>query len=84
LNQYLVPFRTKNLPAKDGWGGDFQYESGGLGPTQDLYSVTSYGRGSASTGIDITRTNYIVNTMTDFENDICFSNGNFTYAPKVR
>ncbi len=84
LSQYLVPFHTKNLPAKDGWGGDFVYESTGVGATQDLYSVTSYGRGSAATGVDITRTNYIVNTMTDFENDICFSNGNFTYAPKVR
>jgi len=84
LNNYLTPFHTKNLPAKDGWGGSFMYQSGAIGAGQDLYSVISYGRGSASGGINITLNNYIVNTMRDFENDICFSNGNFTYGPKVR
>ena len=84
LSPYLTPFHTKNLPAKDGWGGDFHYQSGAVGAGQDLYSVISWGRGSVSTGINIANTNYIVNTMADFEKDICFSNGNFTYGPKVR
>ncbi len=84
LNDYLTPFHTKVLPSKDGWGGDFQYESGAVGPTQDVYSVTSWGRGSVAGVIDITRNGYLVNTMTDFENDICYSNGNFTYGPKVK
>ncbi|MGE5340206.1 MAG: prepilin-type N-terminal cleavage/methylation domain-containing protein [Candidatus Omnitrophota bacterium] len=84
LATYLTPFHTKNLPQKDGWGGDFQYQSGAVGAGQDLYSVISYGRGSSSDGIAIANNNYVVNTMKDFENDICFSNGNFTYGPKVR
>ena len=84
LNPYLVPFHTKVLPVKDGWGGDFQYESGAIGPTQDLYSITSWGRGNQASAINIANSNYIVNTMRDFENDIVYSNGNFTYGPKVR
>ncbi len=84
LNQYLVPFHTKVLPGKDGWGGDFQYESGPIGPTQDLYSIRSYGRGNQADPFNIANNNYIVNTMRDFENDIIYSNGNFTYGPKVR
>jgi type II secretory pathway pseudopilin PulG len=84
LNAYLVPFHTKVLPVKDGWGGDFQYESGVLGPSQDLYSVRSYGRGSAAGAVNILQNGYIVNTMADFENDIVFSSGNFTYGPKVK
>jgi type II secretion system protein G len=84
LNVYLVPFHTKVLPVKDGWGGDFQYESGAIGATQDLYSITSYGRGNAAGVININNNNYIVNTMAGFEEDIVYSNGNFTYGPKVR
>jgi hypothetical protein len=84
LNTYLVPFHTKVLPGKDAWGGDFQYQSGAVGPNQDVYSLQSYGRGSAPGNIVIANNNYIVNTMADFENDIVFSNGNFTYGPKVK
>jgi len=84
LAGYLSPFYTKLLPGKDGWGGDFQYESGALGPTQDLYTIRSYGRGSQPDAYSIANNGYIVNTMAGFENDIMFSNGNFTYAPKVK
>lgn len=84
LSGYLTPFYTKLLPNKDGWGGDFQYESGALGPTQDLYSIRSYGRGSQPDAYSIAMNGYIVNTMAGFETDIIFSNGNFTYAPKVK
>ncbi|UCH93055.1 MAG: prepilin-type N-terminal cleavage/methylation domain-containing protein [Candidatus Aminicenantes bacterium] len=84
LNNFLAPFYIKILPLRDGWGGEFRYQSGVLGPDQDLYSVISYGRGNVSTGIDITNSPYIVTTMTGFENDIVYSNGNFTYAPKVK
>jgi type II secretion system protein G len=84
LNTYLVPFHTKVLPGKDAWGGDFQYQSGAVGANQDVYSLQSYGRGSAAGTITIANNNYIVNTMADFENDIVFSNGNFTYGPKVK
>jgi prepilin-type N-terminal cleavage/methylation domain-containing protein len=84
LNPFLVPFHTKILSTKDGWGGDFQYESGALGPTQDLYTIRTYGRGSQPDAVNIANNGYIVNSMADFENDITYSNGNFTYGPKVK
>jgi general secretion pathway protein G len=84
LNPFLAPFYIKILPSRDSWGGEFHYESGVLGPNQDLYSIYSYGRGNVFTGVDITNNNYVVTTMTGFENDICYSNGNFTYCPKVK
>ena len=84
LSTYLVPFYIKVLPGKDGWGGSFQYTSGSAGnPDQDLYSIVSYGRGSTFDTITGTSP-YLVNSMDDFESDICFSNGNFTYGPKVK
>jgi type II secretion system protein G len=85
LETYLEPFYIKMLPSKDGWGTDLQYISGAATSVeQDQYSVISYGRGGTSNGIDPANSNYIVNTMTGFENDICFSNGQFTYVAKVK
>jgi prepilin-type N-terminal cleavage/methylation domain-containing protein len=84
LNQYLVPFHTKVLTPIDGWGGDFMYESGNVGPSQDLYSITSYGRGNQADIVNTANNNYLVNTMGGFENDIVYSNGTFTYAPRIR
>lgn len=85
LEVYLEPFYIKMLPSKDGWSTDLQYESGDIDtPAQDLYSITSYGRGGTSNPFDTANTNYIVNTMEGFENDICFSNGQFTYVAKVK
>jgi general secretion pathway protein G len=85
LENYLEPFYIKMLPSKDGWGTDLAYSSGLNGSVeQDLYSVFSYGRGGVFTGIDPANTNYIVNTMAGFENDICFSNGQFTYVAKLK
>ena len=85
LETYLEPFYIKMLPSKDGWGTDLTYASGQGGqPEQDLYSIFSYGRGGTSNGTDTAQSNYIVNTMAGFENDICFSNGQFTYVAKVK
>lgn len=85
LENYLEPFYIKMCPSKDGWGTDLAYESGAAGSTeQDQYSVISYGRGGVSTPFDPANSNYIVNTMAGFENDICFSNGQFTYVAKVK
>lgn len=85
LRAYLTPFYTKVLPTKDGWGGDFLYQGGVVAtPTQDYYSIISYGRGSSDSGIDIANNNYIVSALVHFENDLCYSNGNFTYGPKVK
>lgn len=84
LTAHLTPFHTKNLVTKDSWGGVLQYASGAVGATQDLYTITSYGRGSAATGFNLANTNYPVTKMADFECDILFSNGNFVYGPKVK
>ncbi len=84
LENYLNSFYTKALPFKDGWGCEFQYTSGPVGPTQDVYSVISYGRGSVAGVINTANNGYFVQTIADFEIDICYSNGNFTYGPKVK
>jgi type II secretion system protein G len=88
LANIITPFYIKVLPRQDGWGGLFIYQSQGVGQNQDLYSIISYGRGSVTNGgtvdLDITASPYIVTTMEGFSNDICFSNGNFTFAPKVK
>ncbi len=85
LTPVLSPFYIKVLPRQDGWGGPFIYSaSPAPGPDQDVYSIVSYGRGSASTGITTANSPYIITTMAGFECDICYSNGNFTYAPKVK
>ncbi len=85
LEAYLEPFYIKMLPVRDGWGTSLVYESGAAEtPEQEMYSVISYGRGGLSTGLNIANSNYIVNSMAGFENDICFSGGQFTYSPKVK
>lgn len=85
LEPFLEPFYIKMLPSKDGWGTDLVYSSGAGGtPDQDLYSIFSYGRGGTFNAIDTANSNYVVNTMVGFENDICFSNGQFTYVAKVK
>ena len=84
LEKYLEPFHIKTLPTQDGWGNKYSYQSGPIGPNQDLYSIISYGRGGVFDGIDTNESPYTVTTMEDFNKDICFSNGVFTYAPKQK
>ena len=88
LELILSPFYIKVMPKQDGWGGPYNYISQGTGDNQDLYSLWSYGRGSAVNGgtvdVDIANSPYVVSSMTGFQNDIIFSNGNFTFAPKVK
>lgn len=85
LEVFLEPFYIKMCPVKDGWGTDLAYVSGASGDVdQDQYSVVSYGRGGVFNAFDPANSNYIVNTMAGFENDICFSNGQFTYVAKVK
>lgn len=84
LDPYLAPFYIKVLPRQDGWGGPYRYDSGAIGPDQDVYSIFSYGRGSDAGTITTANSPYVVTTMAGFEEDIVYSNGNFTYAPKVK
>jgi general secretion pathway protein G len=80
----LEPFYIKVLPTRDAWNGMLRYQSGSIGFNQHNYSIISYGRGGADTGIDSNNNGYIITSLQGFENDICFSNGIFTYAPKIK
>ena len=84
LSNYLEPFHIKVLPLRDGWNWMLRYDSGAIGTNQNLYSVMSYGKDGASTGMDVLNTNYIITSLDGFNNDICFANGRFTYAPRIR
>jgi general secretion pathway protein G len=84
LDKHLVPFHSRPLPYNDSWGLLFHYQSGAVGPDQDIYSVISYGRDQILTGLNPDNSNYDVESMNDFNNDICFSNGSFSYAPRVK
>lgn len=85
LKPFMIPFYTKNVPDKDNWGNALLYQSGALNSgKEDHYSIISYGRGSTSTGIDISNSPYMVTALVHFDNDICYSNGNFSYGPKVK
>lgn len=85
LEGILDPFYIKVLAQKkDGWGHAFRYQSGAIGLNQQYYSIISFGRDGIATGLNIANNNYMVNTLDSFNNDICFSNGHFSYAPKIK
>lgn len=81
IKDSLQPFHIKILPLKDGWGNNLVYIHG-TGETQDVYSIASPGRDGIFKGWEQSG-EYIVMEMKDFDNDIIFCNGVFTYAPKV-
>ncbi len=86
--QQYFRFHAKNVPVYDAWGTMFQYETGGAPPAadSDQYSITSWGRNKAVGGnvAVAAGTYYEVTSLTDFNNDIVYSNGNFTFGPKTR
>jgi len=85
LNIYIAPFYIKSLPTKDGWGGFLRYRSNeSSNPEPTEYSIISYGKDGTSTPIDINNSGYPIHNMAAFNNDICFSNGTFTYASKIK
>ncbi len=84
LEVLLEPFYARKLITRDAWRDTFHYESGPPGLRQALYSVISYGSDNILTGIDPANSNYIITSMNGFKNDICFSNGTFTYAPRIK
>ena len=76
---YFVPFYIKVLPTTDSWGTVWTYVSGTT--PSDQYSVTSAGRDKAiAAGAGL----YQVTSLTDFNKDITFSNGQFTVGPIVK
>ncbi len=85
LERYLSPFYIKILAQRrDGWDSPFRYQSGAIGSNQEYYSIISFGRDGVATPMNINNNNYAVSTINGFNNDICYSNGSFTYAPKVK
>ena len=79
---WFSPFYIKVLPETDGWGTVMVYEGGTVGAEDlDLYSVVSYGRNK---GDDGTTGLYEVTRLSDFNQDIYYSNGIFTVGPRVK
>jgi general secretion pathway protein G len=75
----FIPFYIKVLPQRDGWGTLWVYEHGAS--PSDQYSVTSYGRDRiAFSAAEM----YQVTKLTDFNNNITFSNGQFSLGPVVK
>ncbi len=78
LRQYLQPFYTKKFAENDQWNHAFQYQASG-----DNYSIGSYGKDGQQDGWPNTAELYDPPTSkTDFNRDIIYSNGAFTYAPR--
>ncbi len=78
---WFQPFYIKVLPQRDGWGTQFAYARGTIPTNADMYSITSYGRNKVTNG---TAAEYDVVSLTDFNNDIIFSNGQFTVGPRIK
>ena len=82
--EWFRPFYIKILPSKDGWGTIFQYQRGAVTENdQDLYSIQSYGRNKIDTAIPNPPL-YNVTSLSDFNYDIYYSNGQFTVGPAVK
>jgi len=76
---YFIPFYIKVLPLNDSWGTAWDYQSGAS--PSDQYSVTSWGRDKNAASIALM---YLVTKLGDFDNNITFSNGQFTLGPIVK
>jgi general secretion pathway protein G len=77
---YFIPFYIKVIPLSDAWGTPWDYTPDAF-PT-DQYAITSWGRDKTLGGFATEM--YQVTEMKDFDNDITFSNGQFTLGPIVK
>lgn len=83
LRPILTPFHIKNIRTIDAWGIALRWDQSGN--HTETYSITSYGRdhipggplGNPSAGIF-----YDLHTINDFDNDIVFNLGQFSFAPR--
>jgi type II secretion system protein G len=81
---WFCPFYIKVMPSADGWGRQFLYDHGTVGGGDgDIYSIGSSGRDTAFNGWTQTG-DYLCTQLADFNNDIIFSNGIFTFSPRVK
>ena len=80
----ITVFYMKKIPIADGWGNTWNYTRSAAYPF-DEYSIGSGGRDGNFLDFSQTQTQpYIVNSLSGFDNDIIFSNGTYTYAPRVK
>ncbi len=77
---WFVPFYIKSLPPRDGWGFGWNYARDAQ---MDIYSIGSGARGGTFVGW-ANAGDYLCTSLPDFTNDIIFSNGQFTYGPRVK
>lgn len=70
----LEPTYIKKLPTKDGWGTTFDWRVDNQTNAQQ-YTIQSYGKDAANETCTKALT-------TNFNNDICFSQGSFTQFPE--
>ena len=81
---FFRPFYIKTFPQQDGWGTTFQWENADL---TDTYSITSWGKdlgGGGPAGAPAYGVMYDVTQLRDFNNDIVFSDGAFTFGPRIK
>ena len=83
---WFEPFYIKICPEVDGWGHPFGYE---FTANFDEYSLFSAGRDGTSVApvalvVPPGGPLYICTKLSDFMNDICFSDGYFTVGPDVK
>ena len=85
MNQpWFRPFYIKTFPTQDGWGGVFLWAN--VDGT-DTYSIMSNGKdaaGGGPAGAPAYGIMYDVTQLRDFGNDIVFSDGAFTFGPRVK
>ncbi len=76
----LSTMTSNDIIEKDGWGNDMYMISD---RTIDSYSVGSAGKNGAGTVPDwsLSRGEYIVLEISDFEFDLIFCNGQYSYGP---
>jgi type II secretion system protein G len=80
---WFRPFYIKVLPLRDGWGMAFQYNCGDITALdQDAYSLVSFGKNNVVNAVPAGE--YEVLTLANFNNDITYSNGQFTQGPRIK
>jgi len=80
----LIPFHIKFFPTTDAWGTMFVYEHGIVSTSDaEYYSFQSYGRDKIP-GTPVVGVYYDCTAIGDFNNDIVYANGGFSYGPRTK
>lgn len=76
----VEPIYIKKVPTQDGWQNVFDYVSSPPGSAQS-YTIESYGKDRTRQDDCTVQASY-KGITTNFNNDICFSQGSFTMFPE--